>query len=86
MCDLIDVNKIKVNYDDNVRLDLEWEKIAVSLLRVGPMEPVIVSVLLDDPKYSFKLICGYRRIMAFTELGWYRIPAIVLTAEGEHYA
>jgi len=67
--------------DDNVRRRVDAEKIeglAASMSDVGVLHPVLVTPAGEG---AYRLVAGYRRIVAARLLDWQTIPAIILSAD-----
>lgn len=77
----IELNKIDMTY--NVRKDvIDKEKIhelAKNIEENGLLQPIVVMAKGN----RYELIIGQRRYLAFKELGWSKIPAIIESIKNE---
>jgi len=73
----IAVERIIVNKKDRIRLDLgDLAGLRESILKVGLLNPILV-----DEKY--RLVAGYRRLVACRELGWREVDVRIVPFQGD---
>ncbi len=76
----IPVDLIDVDLDWNCREKMEdIDKLAISISSIGLLQPL--TVWARDGRY--KLIAGFRRYQALTELEWDEIPVVVADVDNE---
>ncbi|MBX9636232.1 MAG: ParB/RepB/Spo0J family partition protein [Nitrosomonas sp.] len=76
---LINVNDIRINAQVRTFIGAKGlGEMVNSIKTLGVLQPILVTVNNDDAEYVYTLVAGERRLTACKELGFAKIPAIVV--------